>query len=63
MAKDPVCKKDVNPTEAAARVEYLGKTYYFCTSACHKAFRADPARYLRIASPAPAANSRHSRLS
>lgn len=62
MAKDPVCKMNVNPTEAAARVEYQGKTYYFCSSACHKAFKADPTKYLRP-QPQPPEAVPHTRLS
>lgn len=62
MAKDPVCKMNVNPTEAAARVEYRGKTYYFCSSACHKAFKTDPTKYLRPQQQAPGA-AQHTHLS
>ncbi len=55
MAKDPVCKRNVNPTDAAARVEYRGKSYHFCSVSCHKAFKADPAKYLRPQHQASAA--------
>jgi Cu+-exporting ATPase len=59
MVKDPVCQKDIDPSEAAAKVEYRGKTYYFCSTACHKAFKADPAKYLRVSSIAAAATATH----
>lgn len=50
MAKkeiDPVCKMEVDPEKAPAKAEYKGKTYYFCASACKKAFEKDPERYLK----------------
>jgi YHS domain-containing protein len=36
---------DVDPAKAAAKVEYAGQVYYFCSSACHKAFTADLQKY------------------
>lgn len=45
MATDPVCKMAVDPQHAAARVEYRGVTYYFCSEQCHKAFVAHPEQY------------------
>jgi YHS domain-containing protein len=46
MAKDPVCKMDVDPKQAAAQSTYQGQTYYFCAAGCKTRFDADPARYL-----------------
>lgn len=46
MAKDPVCKMEVDEKTAAATSEYKGKTYYFCAVGCKKAFDADPEKYL-----------------
>jgi YHS domain-containing protein len=45
MATDPVCKMTVDPDKAAARVEYQGATYYFCSQACHQQFTAHPKKY------------------
>jgi len=45
MATDPVCKMDVEPAEAAAKVDYAGQTFYFCSEHCHKAFTAEPRKY------------------
>lgn len=45
MTTDPVCKMKIDPAKAAAKVEYAGQTYYFCSDACHKAFTAEPQRY------------------
>ncbi len=46
--KDPVCQMDVDPQTAAARFEYKGRTYYFCSAHCQKKFEADPERYLGV---------------
>ncbi len=43
--KDPVCGMDVDPKTAAARSEYMGKTYYFCSPGCKKTFDANPSKY------------------
>jgi YHS domain-containing protein len=53
MAIDPVCKMEVNPARAAATVEFLGQHYYFCSSACHKAFTSDPDKYAKATPPPP----------
>jgi len=42
MATDPVCGMRVDTADAAATAEYEGKTYYFCSQACHDAFLGDP---------------------
>jgi len=46
MAIDPVCKMEVEESQAAATSEYKGKKYYFCAVACQKAFDQDPEKYL-----------------
>jgi len=43
---DPVCKMKVDPSKAAAKSEYNGKTYYFCALGCKKMFDKNPGRYL-----------------
>lgn len=52
MAIDPVCGMKVDETSAAAQSSYNGKTYYFCSKECKKAFDANPEKY--IGSPAAA---------
>lgn len=37
MAKDVVCGMDVDEKTAAAKSEYRGTTYYFCSASCKKA--------------------------
>ena len=46
MATDPVCKMEVDPETAAAKLEHGGTTYYFCSDGCRQAFEADPQKYL-----------------
>ncbi|MDF0645416.1 MAG: heavy metal translocating P-type ATPase [Nitrospira sp.] len=44
---DPVCGMTVDPTTAAGRYDYHGKTYYFCAVSCLNTFKADPDLVLR----------------
>jgi YHS domain-containing protein len=46
MARDPVCGMDVDEQQAAATMEYEGKTYYFCAPGCKKAFEKEPQKYV-----------------
>jgi len=48
MEKDPVCGMDVDPKNAAAKSEYHGKTYYFCSLGCKKEFEKNPGKFLEI---------------
>ena len=45
MATDPVCGMTVAPERAAGKAEHEGRTYYFCSQACHDAFQANPSAY------------------
>jgi YHS domain-containing protein len=45
MAKDPVCKMEVDPTKAAGTSEYQGKTYVFCSAGCKRKFDSNPQQY------------------
>lgn len=45
-AIDPVCGMEVK-TAAASKVEYKGKTYYFCSDGDKAQFEADPAKYVK----------------
>ena len=47
MERDPVCGMNVEPANAAAQVEYQGRTYYFCAKGCAQRFSAEPAKYLQ----------------
>jgi Cu+-exporting ATPase len=45
--KDPVCGMEVDPAKAAAAVEHLGATHYFCSQGCATKFSPEPQRYLQ----------------
>jgi len=45
MAKDPVCGMTIDENHAAARSEYQGQTFYFCSQDCKNKFDRDPATY------------------
>jgi len=45
MVEDPVCGMRIESEEAAGTIEYEGRTYYFCSQACHDAFPANPSAY------------------
>lgn len=45
MTKDPVCRMQIEETKAAAKSEYQGKTYYFCSTACKEKFDKTPQIY------------------
>src|SRR2546426_2018893 len=40
--KDPVCGMSVDPAKAAGKVQYGGKTYYFCSARCAGRFSKKP---------------------
>jgi Cu+-exporting ATPase len=44
--KDPVCGMMVDPARAAAKFDYNGATYYFCSPRCLERFKAEPEKYL-----------------
>jgi len=48
---DPVCGMTVDPTDAAAREEYKGIPYFFCSDSCRGKFRTDPEAYLTGSKP------------
>ena len=51
MVIDPVCKMNVEPEKAAAKMDYDGQVYYFCSDICHKAFVAEPGKYTSSTAP------------
>lgn len=47
MEKDVVCGMQVDPLKAAAKSQYNGKTYYFCSGGCKTKFEANPKQYVK----------------
>jgi Cu+-exporting ATPase len=44
--KDPVCGMTVDPSKAAAKQEFRGHTYYFCSKRCAERFAKEPEKFL-----------------
>jgi Cu+-exporting ATPase len=44
--KDPVCGMTVDPSKAAAKLEFRGNTYYFCSKRCAERFAKEPDKFL-----------------
>jgi len=44
--KDAVCGMWIDPGTTSAKIEYQGKTYYFCAPECLSLFKKDPERYI-----------------
>src|ERR1700681_2947089 len=44
--KDPVCGMTVDPSKAAAKQEFQGNTYYFCSKRCAERFAKEPEKFL-----------------
>jgi uncharacterized membrane protein YraQ (UPF0718 family) len=57
-AKDPVCGMTVD-RHRAAKYEFAGQTYYFCSDHCLRTFETDPDRQLRGAAVAEHAHAAH----
>lgn len=51
-ALDPACGMDVDREHAAAKENYDGQTFYFCSNSCAEKFRASPDRFLTSTVPA-----------
>ncbi len=43
----PVMGREITKSEAAASMEYNGKTYYFCCAGCKEKFEKDPEKYTK----------------
>ena len=46
MAIDPICHMEVDENATDLKVEYKGKTYYFCAPGCRTRFEEDPEKYI-----------------
>ncbi len=45
MERDPVCGMEVDKQTAKATSTREGKTFYFCSEACKKAFDQNPTQF------------------
>lgn len=46
MAIDPVCGMSVSEIKPMYKMEYMGKTYIFCSETCEEKFGNNPRKYL-----------------
>jgi len=46
MAKDPVCRMQVDEKKSAVTSVYQGATYYFCAAACKATFEKAPEKFI-----------------
>jgi P-type Cu+ transporter len=44
--RDPVCGMAVDPQRPAAKLEFSGKAYYFCSTHCSERFKKEPQKFL-----------------
>ncbi len=44
---DPICGMNVDPFKAAAKIQYQGATFYFCSEGCAAKFRTAPEKYMQ----------------
>lgn len=51
MTKDLVCDMQVDETKTRYTSVYKGKTYYFCSAPCKKAFDLAPGKYVKSVEP------------
>lgn len=47
MAKDPVCKMNVD-TKKADSMKHKGKAYFFCSPTCKWAFKSNPKQFVKV---------------
>ena len=47
MERDVICGMQVDPSKAAGKSEYNGKTYYFCSKDCKAKFDANPGQFVK----------------
>jgi len=52
-ATDPVCRMEVDPESALFRARHEGRTFYFCSAGCQKAFQENPRPFLDATPTAP----------
>lgn len=49
--KDPVCGMTIDPSNAAGKYEFQGRTYYFCSQECATRFKRNPDKYVGESQP------------
>jgi len=47
LVTDPVCGMKIEPESAYSKVDYGGRTIYFCSKMCEEEFRKNPKKYVK----------------
>jgi YHS domain-containing protein len=47
LAKDPICKMQVDEKTAKYKSTYQGQTYHLCSAGCKSEFDKNPKKYAR----------------
>jgi len=47
LVTDPVCGMKIEPESAYSKVDYGGRTIYFCSKICEEEFRKNPKKYVK----------------
>lgn len=47
MVHDPVCGMEIKDISKAEKLDYNGKTYYFCSRLCKVQFEQEPEKYVK----------------
>ncbi len=47
MFVDPVCGMKISNEEASDKLDYKGRTYYFCTTLCRITFENESERFIK----------------
>lgn len=47
LVTDPVCGMKIDPDTVYSKIEYEGRTLYFCSQACEEEFKRNPRKYIR----------------
>ncbi|MBK9099459.1 MAG: YHS domain-containing protein [bacterium] len=47
MVHDPVCGMEIKDVFKAEKLDYQGKTYYFCSNDCKSKFQQSPEKYVK----------------
>jgi Cu2+-exporting ATPase len=59
VVKDPVCGMEIEPAMAYGKVEYAGRTFYFCSKHCEEEFKKKPEKYASKLEKAAAEHEHH----
>lgn len=45
---DPVCGMEIDPANAAGKIDYRNETFHFCSNSCKEIYKRDPEKYFDV---------------